>query len=230
MAPNVGEVLSLGDHLHTQLCNSQSNPLTPSPARASGWLLCSLLASPPIKLGWEVVRELLLTILLPAVAEYAQSRQHTAHSTHALPAHAQCRQDTLKVTGRGLARPGLVQQLPVPVRDQGNNIFIALKFFGQSDVSIRYTHKHIERQTMAVGPMTSPVQPLPSPPTVEYTHPSWPAASPAEAVVAVPFGSPPFAVALAAPSPSITLSFLSLEAHKPIFNVFFLCLFFSNRV
>lgn len=112
-------------HTTVQFSEQSINPV----ASTRLWvvaLFTSPLPSSSTKLGWEVVRELLLTILLPAVAEYAQSRQHTAHSTHALPAHAQCRQDTLKVTGRGLARPGLVQQLPVPVRDQGNNIFIAL--------------------------------------------------------------------------------------------------------
>lgn len=64
-------------HTTVQFSEQSINPV----ASTRLWvvaLFTSPLPSPPIKLGWEVVRELLLTILLPAVAEYAQSRQHTA--------------------------------------------------------------------------------------------------------------------------------------------------------
>lgn len=160
--------------------------------------------------------------ILPAAAEYA-NRRHTIHPHRPLP--SSCRRTC------ALQQHGYPAEVLDKTKDQGNNnFFMALYFWALFRQSSAYalTHTHDVSPLRSVGHPTrgytdnsclGVVGSLRK--KIEYkspeprdTHPS----PPAPAAVAVPLGSP------LATSPSITFSFLSLEAQRPISRVvFFFC-------
>lgn len=149
----------------------------------------------------------------PAAAEYANRRLHYIHARYPLkdsvlwdsglspPAHAHY--NNMAATRPSQQSPG--QKQP---GTRAIIIFVWHFIFGRF-----YTHTHMTSASLQRLPHTDRQLPSRRPrPRTRNTHPSPP--PPAAAGVALPLGSPPLAT-----SPSITFSFLSLEAQRPILVV-----------